>query len=257
MSDSSEVSEDEEEKKLTNGGPTINGETGLPEVSEADKEKGKKSAPRGLVIQLVVARIIGTLIAFAIVRLVNFSDFNQRIKVLRTPFTDAPDLNMHLESIYLALAILSVLVSFLNMYPMVYKAAVLPGNAGNLRANMLIYKANFSEGNPGKLPYVVMEEIGDIGCYNRANRSLHHFNENSACLTALVVAAGLVLPGPTLTITVLYALCRVWYQVAYTIGGYGFGLCKHAVPFMVHTLMYLILEGFVWVAAGGFMLISD
>merc|ERR1712187_627442 len=104
----------------------------------------------------------------------------------------------------------------------------MPGNAGNLRSNMIIYKANFSENNPGKLPYVVMEDAGAVGSYNRANRAMHHFNENGACLTAIIIAAGLVFPFPTFVLTVLYALARIWYQVAYSTGGYGAGACKHS-----------------------------
>ncbi len=39
---------------------------------------------------------------------------------------------------------------------------------------------NFPEGSGQKLPYVVLEDEGALGEYNRANRSLGHFVENVA-----------------------------------------------------------------------------
>ena len=46
---------------------------------------------------------------------------------------------------------------------MAYKAQVMPGNSGNLRANMQIYKLNCVGESIQKHPCAVMEEGGEIG----------------------------------------------------------------------------------------------
>lgn len=67
-----------------------------------------------------------------------------------------------------------VLMAWVNLYPTVLKARIMKG--GNPRANMYIYKVF------GPQEYLVfLEEEGDIGRYNRANRSLHHLIEYSKC----------------------------------------------------------------------------
>ncbi len=57
---------------------------------------------------------------------------------------------------------------------MLYKHKVMRLNSGNLRANMMIYK---ELGAKEDAPYVGLETQGPVGCYNRANRSLFHFND--------------------------------------------------------------------------------
>merc|ERR1712187_497517 len=69
--------------------------------------------------------------------------------------------------LFIAGVLFSMCIEFANQFPMVYKAAILPGNAGNLRSNMAIYKVAQEGGR--SLPYVVMEQAGWIGSYNRAN----------------------------------------------------------------------------------------
>merc|ERR1712048_259273 len=122
--------------------------------------------------------------------------------------------------VYIAIGVLSILSQALNLLPMYWKSAIMPGNAGNLRSNMQIFKVNLV-GTQKQYPYVVMEEDGDVGKYNRANRALHHFAENAIVLTGQVIAAGLVFPFPVFCITLVYAIVRIWYQIAYATGGYG------------------------------------
>ena len=42
---------------------------------------------------------------------------------------------------YLAAFVFAFMVQFLNFYPMFYKAKVMRGKSGNLRAHMIIYHA--------------------------------------------------------------------------------------------------------------------
>jgi len=57
---------------------------------------------------------------------------------------------------------------------------------GNIRANMYFYK-NIGDKAPGNA--VVLQDTGDAGAYNRANRSVHHMIENFG---AVVAGFGLV-----------------------------------------------------------------
>ena len=76
--------------------------------------------------------------------------------------------------LYAAAAVFGVMVSWVNQFPMLYKHKVMRLNSGNLRANMMIYK---ELGAKEDAPYVGLETQGPVGCYNRANRSLFHFND--------------------------------------------------------------------------------
>jgi len=127
-------------------------------------------------------------------------------------------LSMRFGFLYIAAGVWSLLTHILNMYPMVYKSQVFPGNAGNLRSNMQLYKVNFVDKQ--QLPYVVMEEDGEIGEYNRANRALHHFIEYSPGVVPCVVLAGVIFPFVVMVLTIIYGIARVWYQIAYAEGGY-------------------------------------
>ena len=95
----------------------------------------------------------------------------------------------------LACYVFKMTVQFLNVYPMLHKAKVMRGNAGNLRANMYIYQA---EGTGG---HVVLSEKGDVGFYNRANRSLHHFVENMAAFGVCFPVVGYVQPQAACALT--------------------------------------------------------
>mmetsp|Transcript_3807 Transcript_3807/g.10256 ORF Transcript_3807/g.10256 Transcript_3807/m.10256 type:complete len:134 (+) Transcript_3807:2-403(+) len=117
------------------------------------------------------------------------------------------------------------------------------GKSGNLRANMFIFKVA-TPINSAKFPYVVMEEEGGIGEYNRANRSMNHFVENAAGVMLAVLLAGFVFPTPTAVLVVLFSIGRVLHQTGYAAGGYG----KHAPGFMLSTITQMALIGLVFVA---------
>ncbi|CAE8615686.1 unnamed protein product [Polarella glacialis] len=195
-----------------------------------------------LPVFFLMPRLIGTAIAMAIYW-PGRATYDQRMSSIN----GIANGDLELGYVYLAAGVLSILGWFLNSYPMLYKSAVMPGNAGNLRANMQIYKVNTQKG--GRMPAVVLEDEGAVGQYNRANRALFHFVENVAPLLPCIFLAGLIFSKAMLALVVVYAVARVWYQVAYSTGGYGMGLCKHALPFFVHTIFVAnTIEMLTWIA---------
>jgi hypothetical protein len=88
---------------------------------------------------------------------------------------------------FAAAAILGATIRLVNMYPAVHKGMIMLQNSGNLRSNPFIYKAI---GTGASNKHIVFDDAGEVGKYNRANRSLHHMIENFG-----VVLAGLALAG--------------------------------------------------------------
>jgi uncharacterized membrane protein YecN with MAPEG domain len=127
-------------------------------------------------------------------------------------------------------------VLFLNFYPMMYKEGIMTGKSGNLRANMQILK--LAEQKSADPDYVVLETDGVIGQYNRANRSLTHFIENSIHFVLLLPLSCFVQPFPTFLITLVFCLGRIMHQTGYS-SGYG----SHGAGFGLATLSVAILAG--------------
>lgn len=127
-------------------------------------------------------------------------------------------------------------VLFLNMYPMMYKESIMTMKSGNLRANMQILK--LAEQKGAEPEYVVMETDGVIGQYNRANRSLEHFTENSIHFVLVLPLALYVQPFATFITTLVFCLGRVMHQTGYATG-YG----SHGAGFGLSTLAVAILAG--------------
>jgi len=180
---------------------------------------------------MLVPRLIGCGIGFLVFKFGAHDIYKEQISFLASK---------NLGYLYLSVALFTALVQWLNVYPMVYKQRM--SIKGNLRANMQIFKVNAAD---KPLPYVVMEEEGLIGNYNRANRSLFHFNENMGGIILCILCAGFVFPFPTLVATSIFALGRVLHQIGYAIGGYG----KHGPGFALAMLTTVSLEGMVIVAA--------
>ena len=120
---------------------------------------------------------------------------------------------------HLAAAVLALVTGWINTYPMMYKHMIMRTTSGNLRANMMIYKQSGVDAS--KSGYVLLETQGPVGSYNRANRSLTHFVENSIPMALLIVLCGDVFPFPTFVLTVLFAIGRMLHQSAYAAIGYG------------------------------------
>lgn len=220
----------------TGEGPVYDFATGLPVISEEEKDSAFWKGLAVLPVFMIVPRLLGLGIAYGLYKL-NHETYDGAVAKLK-------DLNGDLGYLYIAGALLAVLTGFLNMFPTVYKGQVMPFNAGNLRSNMLIYKVNKIRGD--QLPYVVMEEEDEVGMYNRANRALHQFNENIPGTLACVLLSGLIFAKPVAALMAVYVLARAVYQVAYSVGGYG----KHAIPFAIHSMLVApVFEMFCWLAA--------
>ena len=142
--------------------------------------------------------------------------------------------------VYMAALVFTQLQYWLNAYPMLAKARVMSGKAGNLRANMYVYKVYDPAGERATQP-VVLQEEGDVGVYNRSNRSLHHFTENMAAFAIGIYLVGVVFPVPCFVLTCTYALGRVMHQVGYSVGGYG----KHGFGYAVLLVSQAIMQGFL------------
>lgn len=101
----------------------------------------------------------------------------------------------------------------------------------------MVYEHIGKDAAPNK---VVLVEAGELGRYNRANRSLHHFVETSLGVVLCIALASSIFPAQTFGLTCLYALGRCAHQVGYSSAkGYG----AHAIGFMASTLSSEALGG--------------
>ena len=185
------------------------------------------NVPKALAF-IFVPLMIGSAIAFATYTLGNTDKYNAKIDVIIENDT---------VWLYLALIILGRTIAFLNSYAtMKYKKSM----KGNVRANPFIYKV-IGENAPKNVS-VVFEEDGDVGKYNRANRSVHHMIENFGGFVASLYAAGSVFPFPVFVLVCLFCVGRVLHQRGYTakFGGHGPG-------FMISMLAMSTVEGLLLV----------
>jgi len=213
------------------------GPRGLPEVSQKEVAQESAKMLKMLVAMLTVPRVVGIGSAFLV--LTFGASGLYRVKLGKIAEND-------LGYLYLSAFVMSALVQWLNVYPMLFKQKLLI--KGNMRANMCFFKMCVAGPATGKpTPYVVMEEEGVVGEYNRANRSMFHFNENLGGVLLNLLLAGFVFPLPAFVCVVVFALGRVLHQVGYASGGYG----KHAPGFMLTMLAMFCLEGMVLIAALG------
>eukprot|EP00927_Polykrikos_kofoidii_P084967 TRINITY_DN9114_c0_g2_i1.p1 TRINITY_DN9114_c0_g2~~TRINITY_DN9114_c0_g2_i1.p1 ORF type:complete len:250 (-),score=17.82 TRINITY_DN9114_c0_g2_i1:105-854(-) len=228
------TSSDDEEKPVM-----YDASTGLPYLTRDSKNKSWSQSITMFVVLNILPLMMGALIACAIY-LPNQSLYNDRMRRLNFPSDVGTEggspTNMGLGYLYIALFVFAILTRILNLIPTLWKSQVMPGNAGNLRSNLAIYKVNVPAGS-ASLPAVVMDEDGDVGKYNRANRALHHFNENSLPVGLNIVAVGLIFGLPVMIIAILYAISRIWYQIGYTTGGYGMGCCQHGLAFTCQGML--------------------
>jgi len=241
------MSSSDSDEQVSARKPVIYSKTGLPQMSKDAKAEGKKGAVKMIIGLLLAPRIIGFLLAFLIYRLGEKVYDKRMANIENLQFTT----ELEIGYLFLSLAVFSMLTDLLNKLPMLYKQQVMSAEAGNLRANQLIFKVNDDD---NQYPAVVLQEDGEVGMYNRANRALHQFNENALPVALNIVALSFIFSLPVFILTICYAIARVWYQMAYASGGYGMGFCQHATPFMLHGfLLPAILEGLCW-GTGVFML---
>ena len=123
-----------------------------------------------------------------------------------------------------------------------FKAGIMSGKAGNLRANMFIYKLATDTAEEGSA--VVMHSEGDLGRYNRANRSIYHYLENSLGIIASLPLSFFLFPLPTFVALGAFCLGRIVYQLGYTAKGYG----GHGPGFLLDRLATMTISGLMVVA---------
>mmetsp|Transcript_50446 Transcript_50446/g.113444 ORF Transcript_50446/g.113444 Transcript_50446/m.113444 type:complete len:230 (-) Transcript_50446:73-762(-) len=208
------------------------GDDGLPQGVDKAFSPGKSIGAVSL--SLIIPRLIGLGIAFAIWSLGAHDAYKKKAETLA-----AQDLGY----LYFGIWALSVSISWVNGFPIYYKDQIMKFGSGNLRANMLVYKVNHPDPNT-KSPYVVLEEGGSVGRYNRANRSLHHMVENSIGMAVIALLAGFVFPFPEMVLVLIFSLGRILHQLGYA-QGYG----KHAPGFVLAVVSHMTSEGLVLIAA--------
>ncbi|ETW09780.1 hypothetical protein H310_00261 [Aphanomyces invadans] len=206
-----------------NGAKTATLDSGLPALTEAEKKSSYGALFGGVLIPLAV----GTGIAFAVYTFGPKAAYDKRIKVV---------LGNELHWVALAIVLLGRTVAIVNMYPAtILKGQIMRRNSGNLRSNPFIYKAI---GKDAKENAVVFIDDGEVGAYNRANRSLHHMIENYGSLVAGLLLAGNVFAFPVFVATALFAVGRIVHQVGYTTG-YG----SHGLGFVLSLIAIVTVEG--------------
>ena len=140
------------------------GHEGLPKISDRNRDVAEGNTFKLLLKLVPLVAITGFLFAYGIFALCGANDRN--LDLVRV---------YNLEWVYFSAFLFGNLISWLNFYPMVFKERIMQNTSGNLRANMYIYATVESDGTNRT---VVLDSTVDVGMYNRANRSLHHFIEN-------------------------------------------------------------------------------
>ena len=131
-----------------------------------ENQKGPNPGGKAAVISTCVFLGVGYGIAYSIYKFGSTDTYDARVAILK---------DYELHWMYLSAFCWSLLVLFTNQYPMQYKSKIM-SSKGNLRSNMFIYQ--FAVQDESKSA-VVLNQDGDIGLYNRGNRALYHFVENS------------------------------------------------------------------------------
>jgi uncharacterized membrane protein YecN with MAPEG domain len=110
---------------------------------------------------------------------------------------------------------------------------------------MFIYKL---VGDKAPENAVVLNEDGDVGCYNRANRSLNHFIETVGGMILCIGLNSFVFAFPSFICTIIFAIGRMLHMSGYAKGGHGshgigFGLSTIATEVMTGMLLLVALKG--------------
>ena len=203
-----------------------NEKTGLPQIDQDTKDMTLKKAQFGAIVAPIVTTLIGYGIAYLVYQQGDTEKFDRNLRTVK-------DLELHWY--YAAMVVFNITIQWMNQYPMRYKEQVMKG--GNLRANMFIYR--LATEDPAESSAVVLQEDGDVGRYNRANRSTYHFLENCMGFVASLPIVFFTFVKPCIVIVAVYCFGRLLHQVGYTIGGYG----GHAIGFVFALLAQLTVIG--------------
>jgi len=212
---------------------TSGGQAGLPAITNEERQLGYTNAVRINIVFQTLLPAAGFGLAYGIYYALSHSfghdhKYDEKMKTINEADT---------WWIYCAAIIFCRMTFFLNLYPMIHKACFMSGKAGNLRANMYIYKT-LGMGSSA----VVLNEDGDVGRYNRANRSLHHNTEWVGNFIVCVVLTGYVFPKPVFILSLAFCIGRIFHQIGYT-HSYG----SHGAGFGLMAFALIIMEGFLGV----------
>ena len=130
------------------------------------------------------------------------------------------------------------MIVWLNIMPAYYKEQCM-GLTGNVRANQMLY--TLATGEPGEVSAVVLYTDGKEGAYNRANRAVAHFLENSLEILICLPLGFLCFPFPTFVIPVIFSLARIVYQFGY-VKGFGW----HYFGFWPDRITTFAMIGLLW-----------
>lgn len=203
----------------------------MAETSGSSFEEMPDAHPRVLtflptfIVGLILPRAVGMLIALWVYRWGDTDLFERNIRGL----ADAGQFH-----VYVASVMFGCLTSWLNAYPMVHKNRIMRSSSDHLRATTAILR----ESGLALAPYVLLESAGQVGCYNRANRSLFQFCESSVCVVLTILLAGFAFPFPAFVATATFALGRIVHQIGLASVGYG----GHVFGFMLCLLSSMTLE---------------
>ena len=209
----------------------INKQTGLPLIDQETKTKNSSKAIRFGFILNIMFSLIGIGIAYLIYKYGSTDLYNSRIETAKL---------YDLKWAYIAVWVFAFQVIWLNFYPMPYKESVM--NGGNLRANMFLYKLA-TDGDEGSA--IILHEDGDLGAYNRANRSIYHFLENCLPIVVAMPLGFFTFPFPAFVLVCVYSLGRIAYQLGYTAKGFG----GHIVGFMMDRMSTFTMLGLLAIGA--------
>lgn len=209
---------------------------GLPKLDRTMRDEEAAKACRMVAAMLLLPRLGASGVAFLIYHFGDTRFYDSMFEF----FDELSD--KKLGYLYLVVALFSILVSWLNTSPEVQKARIITASTTGLSTNAYFYKVNSQR---KQMPYVVLEDDGFVGQYNRANRSLHHFVEWSVAVALTIPFAGSVFPLPVMILTILFAIGRVWHQAGYAQGSFG----SHVAGFYIAALSSAVLEMLVFLCA--------
>jgi len=203
-------------------------DSGLPELGSTPLSLTKRLF---ILVPLIVLQAIGFGLAFAVYKTGPTEKYDKAMAAL---------IAAEAQWTYAAAAMVAFTVRFVNVYPMMHKQQIMtargPKTLGkNLRSNPFIYKAVGENAGPNAIIY---DNDGEVGAYNRANRSLHHMVENMASVLFGLYLSGSAFPMPSFVCACIWCLGRVLHQIGYT-SGYG----GHGAGFALSAISQTAMEG--------------
>ena len=189
--------------------------TGLPKLSSTAHTINKVSGTAIMIGAPSFQAWVGYGIAQRLYKEGETDFYDEKIKLVR-------EYDLHLAC--LAIIVFGITNTFLAYYPFFHKEVLNHFRLENLnfRTNSFIYKLATKKEGEGSA--VILYEDGDLGRYNRANRSIYNFLENSLPIIAATPLAFFMFPHPAFQCVCAYAFGRFIYQIGYTYGGFLFHL---------------------------------